>query len=322
MTFLHKDSSLNSQAPMFGPQPPAARMVEVDMIRGFALFGVLLVNMYGFGADSIAWNSPTDEFTFAIMRIFFESKMWTLFSILFGFGFALQLHSARVQNIAIIPTYLRRLTVLFAFGATHALLFDGDILMLYAELGLVLFIFRDLSTQKLIFLAMILMLIFPLARFTSEQDAAAESVETQTISEARSELVQAQHTDVYAVGSFVEVVIDNADAIPADPLEDRYTPESGLTVLAMFFLGFSIGRSGVLRNIPAHITSIARIRLWGMSIGLMAMAAERLLASIYGYAVFREQQAGINVQFAGDLLFTFGVTALAFGYAARISIAA
>ncbi|MCK5377199.1 MAG: hypothetical protein KAJ97_08970, partial [Acidobacteria bacterium] len=57
-----------------GPVAPASRIVEVDMVRGFALFGVLLVNMYGFGADSIAWNSPTDRLAFAIMRVFFESK--------------------------------------------------------------------------------------------------------------------------------------------------------------------------------------------------------------------------------------------------------
>jgi len=61
-----------------GPVAPASRIVEVDMVRGFALFGVLLVNMYGFGADSIAWNLPTDQLAFAIMRVFFESKSWTL----------------------------------------------------------------------------------------------------------------------------------------------------------------------------------------------------------------------------------------------------
>jgi uncharacterized membrane protein YeiB len=46
-------------------------MVGVDMVRDFALFGVLLVNMHGFGADSIAWNSPTDQLAFAI-----KIKIW------------------------------------------------------------------------------------------------------------------------------------------------------------------------------------------------------------------------------------------------------
>ena len=43
-----------------GPVAPDSRIVEIDMVRGFALFGVLLVNMYGFGADSITWGSASD----------------------------------------------------------------------------------------------------------------------------------------------------------------------------------------------------------------------------------------------------------------------
>ena len=309
---------------MLSPQPiaPASRMVEVDMVRGFALFGVLLVNMYGFGADSIAWDAPTDELAFAITRIFFESKMWALFSILFGFGFAVQLQSAHARGFRILPTYLRRLGVLFVLGAAHALLFDGDILMLYAELGLVLLVVRSLPTRKLLLLGVGLMLVFPLARFASDQEPSAGSEEILNVSEARSELEQAQRTDVYATGSLAEVAADNANAIPADPLEDLYTPESGLTVLAMFFLGFSIGRSGILRDIPGHVAPISRMRVWGLGLGLTAMAGERVLAVTSGYAVFREQQADPGVQFAGDLLFTFGATALALGYAATLVLAA
>ena len=292
------------------------------MVRGFALFGVLLVNMYGFGAYSIAWNSPIDVFTFAIMRVFFESKMWTLFSILFGFGFAVQLQSSYARDTPILPSYLRRLAVLFALGAAHALLFDGDILMLYAELGLALLIVHRLPTQKLLVLAVALMLIFPLARFTSGLDESVEWEEILSVSEARSELEQDQRTHVYSIGSLAEVMADNASAIPANPLEDLYTPESGLTVFAMFLLGFSLGRSGILRDIPGHVSTIARTRFWGLGIGITAMAAERVLAATTGYAVFRVQQAGPGVQLAGDLLFTFGVTALALGYAATLVLAA
>ena len=76
------------------------------MVRGFALFGVLLVNMYGFGADSIAWNFPTDKLAFVIMRVFFESKSWTLFSMLFGFGFAVQLQRAHERGFRILRRLL------------------------------------------------------------------------------------------------------------------------------------------------------------------------------------------------------------------------
>jgi uncharacterized protein len=315
-----KNSALGSDLPE--PVTTASRIVEIDIIRGFALFGVLLVNMYGFGADSIAWNSPTDQLAFSITRIFFESKMWTLFSILFGFGFAVQLQSAQARGFPILPTYLRRLAVLFIFGAAHALLYDGDILMLYAEIGLVLLVVRRLSTRKLLILALGSMLVFPLARLVSDQDQdqepSDEPEEIHRVSEALANLEDDQQSHVYATGSFAEVLSDNANAIPADPFEDLYTPESGLTVLALFLVGFSLGRSGVLRNIPGLVAPIARMRVWGLGLGLTAMAAERVLAHSSGYALFGAQQAGAGVQFAGDLLFTFGATVLALGYAATL----
>jgi uncharacterized protein len=305
-----------------GPVAPASRIVEVDMVRGFALFGVLLVNMYNFGADSIAWNSPADQVAFAIKRVFFESKSWTLFSMLFGFGFAVQLQRAEVRGLRILPAYLRRLAVLFAIGAAHALLFDGDILMLYAELGLGLLVLRHFPTRGLFFLIIGLMLVFPLSRLDLAGDRSAGMNEIESVAEARAELAWAKRHDVYATGSLAEVAADNASAIPALPLEDIDTPESGLAVLAMFLIGFAVGRFGILGDISGHAAAIARVRFWGLVFGFGAMVAERVLAITAGYAVFEPSQSGPAIQFTGDILFAFGITALALGYAATIVLAA
>jgi uncharacterized protein len=302
-----------------GPVAPDSRIVEIDMVRGFALFGVLLVNMYGFGADSITWSSASDKLAFAIMHVFFESKSWTLFSMLFGFGFAMQLERADARGLPILPTYLRRLAVLFALGAVHALLYDGDILMLYAELGLGLLVVRRLPTRTLLLFAAGLTLVFPLARLASTRERPAGSNE---IERARARLEQERSLHVYAFGSLAEVAADNANAIPADPLEDVTTPESGLAVFAMFLLGFSVGRSGFLRDIPGNAATLALVRAWGLGIGLGAMVVERVLAATAGYEVFRVQRAGPGVQLAGDLLFAFGSTALALSYAAALVLAA
>jgi uncharacterized protein len=300
---------------------PDSRIVEVDMLRGFALFTVLLENMYGFGADSIAWSSATDKLAFGVMQVFVESKSWTLFSILFGFGFALQLERAHVAGFRILPTYLRRLAVLFALGAAHALLFDGDILMLFAELGLGLLVVRRLPTRSLLLVAAALLLVFPLVRLASAHEGRGP-VGPEEVEEARADLERAQRTHVYAIGSLADVAADNASAIPADPLEDVATPESGLAVFAMFLLGCSVGRSGFLRDIPGNAAALARARAWGLGIGLGAMAAKQVLGATAGYAVFREQRAGPGAELAGDLLFAFGTTALALGYAAALILAA
>jgi len=304
-----------------GPLAPDARLVEVDIVRGFALFLVLIENMHLFGADSIAWSSATDRLSFGLMELFVESKSWTLFSILFGLGFALQLGRATAVGGSVLYLHLRRVTVLFALGAAHALLFDGDILMLYAELGLGLLLVRRLPTRWLLALAAALLLVFPLVRLTGAETR-PRITEAQEIRRAQARLERAQRTHVYAVGTLAEVAADNASAIPADPLEDVATPESGLAVFAMFLLGVAAGRGEFLRDAPGNSAAIARLRAWGLGLGLGAMAVKQLLGVTAGYAVFRTQRAGPGVQLAGDLLFAYGTTALALGYAAALILAA
>ena len=301
-----------------GPVAPDSRLVEVDIVRGFALFGVLLVNMYGFGADSIAWNSATDQLAYSTMHIFFESKSWTLFSLLFGFGFALQLERAHARGLRAIPAYLRRLAALFVLGVAHALLYDGDILMLYAELGLVLLLVRRLPARTLVLVAVALLLVFPLAHFASNEHLDGPNDPES----ARAELAQAQRSHVYAVGTLAEIAADNAIYIPANPLDDPTASESGFAVFAMLLLGLCIGRSGILRDIPGNTAAIAGVRAWGLGLGLGAMAVEQVLSATAGYEAFRAPHAEPAVQLAGDLLFAFGTTALALGYAAALVLAA
>ena len=144
------------------PVDPRRRIEAVDMVRGFALFGVLLVNMFNFGSGGIFWNEPIDELVWSVKRFFFETKSWRLFALLFGFGFALQLIRAEERGSKFAPVYLRRLIILFVIGAGHALIYDGDILMLYAELGLVLVLFRKVPPRLLLVLSVGLLAVFPI----------------------------------------------------------------------------------------------------------------------------------------------------------------
>ena len=127
-------STHETVARSLAPVDPQRRIEAVDMVRGFALFGVLLVNMFNFGSGGYFWNEPIDELAWSVKQFFFETKSWRLFSFLFGLGFALQLIRADERGSKFAPVYLRRLIILFAIGAGHGLIYDGDILMLYAEL--------------------------------------------------------------------------------------------------------------------------------------------------------------------------------------------
>lgn len=307
-----------------GPVDPRQRIQAVDIVRGFALFGVLLVNMFNFGAYSIIWNDPGDELAFSVMRLFFETKSWRLFSFLFGFGFAFQLIRAMEGGSKFAPVYLRRLIILFVIGAGHALFYDGDILMLYAELGLLLVLFRKVPPRLLLVLSIGLLAVFPIGRAATSLLEPMQTVPTADYA-ARLEAATAnievdRRTHVYAVGSMREVMADNAHL--ANPFAGILSAESSLAMFAMFLLGLYVGQRRIFHDIPMHIQLIRRVFWWGFPIGLVSMGAERILNATTGYAVFREQQATLLPQLFGDVLFTYGSTLLALGYAAGITLLA
>ncbi len=294
------------------------------MVRGFAVFGVLLVNLFGVGAYSIVWNEPGDEIAFSVMRFFFETKSWRLFSFLFGFGFALQMIRAEERGSQFAPVYLRRLIILFAIGAAHVTIYRGDILMHYAELGLLLVLFRNVSPRLLLALAVCLLAVFPIGRAATsllEPIQIAASVDYSVRLEAeKAEMEEARRTHVRAVGSMREVMADNAKL--KNPFGGLLGPESSLPVFAMFLLGLYAGRQRIFHDITKHLQLIRRVFWWGLPIGLACMSAERVLNATMGYAVFRDQQATVVPQFFGDVIFAYGSTLLALGYAAGITLLA
>lgn len=306
------------------PVDPRQRIEAVDMVRGFALFGVLLVNMFNFGAYSIIWNEPADELAFSVMRFFFETKSWRLFALLFGFGFALQLIRAEERGSEFAPVYLRRLIILFVIGAGHAMIYRGDILMQYAELGLLLVLFRNVPPKLLLVLSVCLLAVFPVGRLATSLQQPAQSVaavdSTARLEAEIAEIEEGRRTHVYAVGSMREVMAENAGL--KNPFSRPLGSESSLAVFAMFLLGLYAGRRGIFHDISKHMKLIRRMFWWGLPIGLACMTVERILSATTGYAVFREQQATIAPQFFGDVIFVYGSTLLALGYAAGITLLA
>lgn len=315
---------MNSSAST-GPVDPKKRLETVDMVRGFALFGVMLVNMFNFGAASIVWTDPVDVVGFSVMRFFFETKSWRLFSFLFGFGFALQMLRADERQANFLPTYLRRLAILFCIGMVHALFYDGDILMYYAELGLVLVLFRKMSANALLVIAAALLLAFPVERvITSTLAGPTAEVPTAEVrlENAQKRIEERRQTHPHAVGTVRDVMVENTQGIPPNLFTDLQGAESALPFFAMFLLGLYAGRRRFFHDIAQHIDFIRKVFYWGLTLGVLGMSAERLLSVTAAYVLFGEQRATIVPQLAGDLAFVVGSTALALGYAATIVLAA
>jgi uncharacterized protein len=135
------------------PTKPSERVEFVDILRGFAVFGILVANMAAYSGrstDPANWTEWLDITIVNAIRFLIEAKFYSLFSFLFGWGMAVQMIRAQAKNRPFIPLYLRRLTILLLIGIIHGtLIWFGDILTAYALLGFILLLFRNRSPRFL-----------------------------------------------------------------------------------------------------------------------------------------------------------------------------
>lgn len=147
------------------------RIELLDGLRGFAVLGILLANiLYWSGWIfmeekqhlALAGRETVEAHRF-LHALLIDGKFYTIFSLLFGIGFSLQLDRLDRRGADGVRIYLRRVLVLLCFGLIHVtLIWDGDILTLYALLGLLLPLFRKWSDRALAIAALTLLLL-PLA---------------------------------------------------------------------------------------------------------------------------------------------------------------
>ena len=163
---------MSTETPSTIPQPVAAadRIKSIDTIRGFALLGILLMNIPGFG---INWDyfydilsgphNTKDYYTEAVVDVFFEGTMRGLFSMLFGAGMVLFIQGKKElpDGPTVAEYYYRRLLWLVIFGVINAyvLLWGGDILYFYGLCGMLLYVFRKTNPKWLLVLGFLCLAI-------------------------------------------------------------------------------------------------------------------------------------------------------------------
>jgi uncharacterized protein len=147
---------MNSATPVLKEE----RADILDVLRGFALLGILVNNIRGFSGymylstkyqDALP-TSFADNILELLQFVFVEGKFYSIFSLLFGIGFSIILTRTAQKGIQSLKIFYRRLFVLIAFGLIHTLLiWEGDILLLYGLIGLFLPLFRNFSDKQLLF---------------------------------------------------------------------------------------------------------------------------------------------------------------------------
>lgn len=140
------------------PIKESKRLMWIDATRGFAIFGIFMVNVGAFsapyfmyGGEAEAWPGDIDHFVQGIIDVFFQASFYPLFSLLFGFGFQIMVDRLTEKGSAVYSILFRRMLILIGFGLVHAfLIWYGDILLSYGIIGLFLLLFVKVKNSTLL----------------------------------------------------------------------------------------------------------------------------------------------------------------------------
>lgn len=311
------------QADPVAPTDASHRHHILDALRGWALAGVLMANMVGFigfgmlppDQREAAIGSGLDDLSELLIEWLVVGKFYSLFSLLFGIGFALQLQRLKQRGEG-VRRYLRRLAVLFLFGLLHLfLLWLGDILALYAVMGAVLLLFRGAQDQTLLRWAAVLWMV-PIAwgaliHFGGINPAQPlYDIGVQGLVASDVDL-KAGPVEFNRNSGFVEQLAIR----PAEVwfrLGDFLYQMRPAKVLAMFLIGLWAGRRLLPAGLDAAAPLLRKVAKWGLGLGL-PLSLAKALAGMLG----EERPSWL---FAEEALYCLGTPLLALGYAAVFAL--
>ena len=176
------------------PTQTGARIASLDVLRGFALLGILVMNIQLFSMPSAAYQNPAafgdltginlGVWTFA--HVFFSQKFLTLFSMLFGAGVCLFADRIEARGGRPAKWHYRRMGWLLAFGLAHAyLLWAGDILVTYAICGCLVYLLRRRGPRTLVVAGVASLLVTSLLLVLAGSALTVPEVPEEAISEIR-----------------------------------------------------------------------------------------------------------------------------------------
>ena len=293
----------------------------VDIVRGFALFGVLVANL-SFTALWFATPGPTleamstatlDGYVDLLQVWLVDHKFIALFSLLFGLGLAMQVRRARERGHSMVVLYLRRMLVLWVIGMAHAILvWHGDILQYYAVAGVTLLFLGCLPRRVVLATGLLLGVLSGLLPFLGWLlDQAA--VVPDAVVEARYRAMTG--------GSWLDIVRMNLGVIRSDysKVFDDLAGSALVWYLGPLWkamIGYSIGLSG-LHERPQDLARVARRMMpWFLGIGLSISVVP--VVAIIGWDVWLA--SGGSWARILQVPVEFAAVALALGYACLLIV--
>jgi uncharacterized protein len=248
------------------------RILFIDVLRGLALFGILAANMRAFVAPLDAYMNinalfpgRADVIAQGVINVFFQGKFISIFSFLFGLGFAMQMSRAEARGARFLRFYPRRLAALAVFGIIHgALIWAGDILLTYALAGAILLLFRNRRQKTLLYWAASL-LCLPVLAGTALFIAYHTSLHRKWMDPKPLDLTKWHHiTAIYAHGSLRQIAWQNWIEWKTDLPVQAFA----IYTAALFMLGMWVWRAGIVQRLPELVPVLRKICVWCVAIGL------------------------------------------------------
>ncbi|MCM3586558.1 DUF418 domain-containing protein [Mesobacillus maritimus] len=260
------------------------RIMTIDIIRGFALFGIFLVNMPAFHSPIFMKSrygqgmeySGVDYWLDVLFALFVEMKFFTIFSFLFGLGFYIFMNRSEEKGLKCKALYLRRIFALLLFGLIHVVaLWFGDILHTYAVAGVFLLFFYNRKLKTILIwafsLLVVLNLLFALNLFIPRE--IITEMEESTAGGFAGSLEK--YVEVYQQAGYLEWVSYRLGT-EVGFVAVNLIPAS-IPVFAMFLCGLAAGKAGLFHHVSSHLAFIKRIRLITLLISIPLIAVLALL---------------------------------------------
>ena len=301
------------------PVSRGERLDVLDVLRGAALFGIITANMRGFNGPlagyldhTLMWTDPLNRAAQAMVDALISGKFITLFSFMFGIGFAIQMERADARGVTSRAFYVRRLAVLLLFGIAHSvLLWWGDILAPYAVMGFVLLLFRKRSqTSVLRWSAGLFAYPAVLAAVMLALHAAGVPIPMPppTTPEELQRVL-----GVYGGGSYAAIVGQNIAELPFTLFGLAFFYPR---VLGIFLFGLWVWREGIIRDLASRTALLRRCQRHGLWIGLVFNLATVAVMEVFHPNPLAPSGWGLIANLTGSI----GVPAGSLFYASTLAL--
>ncbi|MEO7264185.1 MAG: DUF418 domain-containing protein [Ferruginibacter sp.] len=308
------------------PMQSSQRIKLLDVLRGFAILGIFIMNLEGFSfywaftdaeKAAVAFASY-DHTTNFLQLMLLEGKFYSLFSMLFGIGFAIYLSKADA-NKQVLSLFKRRLLVLLFIGFMHLILWTGDIVAFYAMVGFLLIPFRKFS-NKTLFIIAVLCILSPIGWYALKMMNPAVFNPGQYLIDYNIRLdtqLGVNNDRDLAMGlggdNFWRMMQLNFHGI-LWRYGDLLFQDRIFKVFGMFLIGLVIGRTKVFNRLQEN-----KKLLWGILVGGLIIG----LPANYLMAFFKEAGGYYKLTMNGmyqTIAYAFGVAPLALAYASFFAL--